>query len=103
MHSKSGNSHIHDPFPKVRAKRTVFKRTRSRPELPVLVLYIEQVAGEAKRRVKDIDGNEHLIADTVLQSHFRMVSKTQATALIAEHWPPDQAAPSSATSPEQPQ
>jgi hypothetical protein len=72
---------------KMQTKRTVLKRTRSRADLPALVLYLETVSGQPKRRVLDADGKEHLIDESVLQSQYKLVTGPQAKDLIDKHWP----------------
>jgi hypothetical protein len=72
---------------KMQTKRTVLKRTKSRAELPALVLYLETVAGQPKRRVLDTEGKEHEIEETVLQSTYKLVTGAQAKELHAQHWP----------------
>ena len=71
---------------KIQTRRTVLKRTRSRADLPVLVFYIEPVAGQPKRRVLDSDGQEHVIDDAVLQSQYKLVTGAQGKELIDKHW-----------------
>jgi len=68
-------------------KRSVLKRTRNSSDLPALVLYVDMVAGQTKRRVVDSDGNEHVIDETVLQSHYKLVTWTQAKELLGKYWP----------------
>lgn len=75
-----------DFFSKLRARRSVLKRTRDRADLPGAVLYLEWIGGEAKRKVLDTDGNEHTLADVVLQSNYKVVNRPQAKELIAKHW-----------------
>ena len=45
-------------FDKARARRTVFKRTRKRDDLPPAVLYLEWLGSENKRRVLDAEGKD---------------------------------------------
>lgn len=75
-----------DFFSKLRARRSVLTRTRKRTELPTAVLYLEWVGGEAKRKLLDPEGNEHTLSDTVIQSNYKVASKSQAKALIEKHW-----------------
>jgi hypothetical protein len=77
---------MNDFLNKARVLRSVLKRTRGRTDLPSPVLYIEWLAGEMKRRVLDKDGNEHVLADAVVQSHYKPVTGAQAKEPIAEHW-----------------
>lgn len=78
-----------DILGKARAGRTVLKRTTSTQggELPRLVLYMEWLAGERKRRVIDTDGKEHAIPDNVVESSYKLVTGSQAQELIEKHWP----------------
>ncbi len=75
-----------DFFKNLQARRTVLKRTKVKPELPAVVLYIETLGGEMKRRVLDTKGGEHLINDKVMQSYYRVLPGSQAKELIAQHW-----------------
>jgi hypothetical protein len=65
------------------------KRTTSTQggELPRLVLYVEWLAGENKRRVVDTEGKEHRLNDRIVESSYRLVTGGQAEELLAEHWP----------------
>lgn len=72
---------------KMQTRKTVLKRTRTRADLPALVLYLETVSGQPKRRVLDSEGKEHVIDESVLQSQYRLVSGGQAKELIDKHWP----------------
>ena len=81
-----------DFFGNVRARRTVFKRTRPGPDLPAAALYLEWLSRERKRKVLDPDGAEHLLADTVIQSHYKIVSKSESKKLIEAHWKDEVAA-----------
>jgi hypothetical protein len=79
-----------DILAKARAGRSVLKRTNSTQgggELPKLVLYMEWLAGENKRRVVDTDGKEHRIPDRMIESSYRLVTGGQAEELMGEHWP----------------
>ena len=72
---------------RLQTKRTVLKRTKNRAELPELVLYLETVAGQPKRRVLDTEGKEHLLDETILQSHYKLITWSQAKELLPKHWP----------------
>jgi hypothetical protein len=72
---------------KMQTRKTVLKRTRTRPDLPSLVLYLETVSGQPKRRVLDAEGKEHLLDESVLQSQYKLVTGAQAKELIDKHWP----------------
>ncbi|MEZ0311711.1 MAG: hypothetical protein ACAI38_08045 [Myxococcota bacterium] len=78
-----------DILAKARAGRTVLKRTTSTQggELPRLVLYMEWLAGENKRRVIDTEGKEHRLNDRIVESSYRLVTGGQAEELMAQHWP----------------
>ncbi len=78
-----------DILAKARAGRTVLKRTTATQgaKLPALVLYMEWLAGENKRRVLDTDGNEHRLNDKIVESSYRLVTGGQAQELIEKHWP----------------
>jgi hypothetical protein len=78
-----------DILGKARAGRSVLKRTNAKQgaELPALVLYMEWLAGESKRRVLDIEGKEHRIPDRIIESSYRLVTGGQAQELIEKHWP----------------
>jgi len=80
-----------DILGKARAGRTVLKRTTttqtSGQKLPALVLYMEWLAGESKRRVLDTEGNEHRIPDRMVESSYKRVTGAQAQELIEKHWP----------------
>ena len=73
-------------FDRAKARRSVFKRTRKRDDLPEAILYLEWIGGEAKRKVLDPEGAEHVLSDTVIESHYKMASKPEAKKLIASHW-----------------
>ncbi len=79
-----------DILGKARAGRTVLKRTNTTQasglKLPSLVLYMEWLAGESKRRVLDTEGNEHRIPDRVVESSYKLVTGTQAQEAIEKHW-----------------
>lgn len=78
---------MNDFLSKVRAGRTVLKKTGGPANLPSPVLYIEWLSGESKRRVKDAEGNSHDLTDKVVQSHYRTITKVQAKELLQAHWP----------------
>ena len=71
---------------KLRARRTVLKRTRKGADLPAAVLYVEWLSGEGKRKVLDTDGGEHALPDKVLESHYKVCNKTDGQKLIDAHW-----------------
>ncbi len=75
-----------DILQKARIRRSVLKRTRPRTDLPDVVLYVEWLAGQGKRKVLDAEGKEHLLDDTVVQSQYRLVSGAEAKTLLAKHW-----------------
>jgi hypothetical protein len=74
-------------FDKMQTRRSVLKRTRSRQDLPQVVLYVEGVAGQPRRKVLDTEGKEHIIDDSVLQSQYKLVTGSQGKELIEQHWP----------------
>lgn len=78
---------MNDFLSKARAQKSVLKRTRPSQELPSPVLYMEWLAGEARRKVLDTDGKEHVLSDLVVQSNYKLVTGAQAKELIAKHWP----------------
>lgn len=78
---------MNDFLSKARPGRTVLKRTQPRADLPRLVLYTEWLAGEMRRRVIDTEGKEHVLADTVVQSAYKLVTGGQAEELLQKHWP----------------
>lgn len=78
---------MNDFLTKARARRSVLKRTSGPTDLPSPILYMEWLSGEAKRRVLDTAGKEHLLTDNVLQSNYKLVTGSQAKTLIDEHWP----------------
>jgi len=77
---------IKDFFGKLRPYKTVLKRTRPRHELPTQLLYVDWLSGEGKRKLLDLEGNEHVITDKVLQSNYKMTTGASAKKLIQEHW-----------------
>ena len=81
-----------DFFDRLRVRKSVLKRTTKRKELPEVVLYLEWLGGEARRRVLDAEGGEHVLTDDVVQSNYKLVSNAQAKKLIATHWKGDVAA-----------
>lgn len=75
-------------FDKLRARRSVLKRTNSnRKELPKLVLYLEWLGGTSQRKVMDSEQNEHVLDDKIVQSYYKLVSGSEAKDLLAQHWP----------------
>lgn len=72
---------------KLRTRRTIFKRTKTRPDLPRLGLYIEWLGGTAQRRILDEQNAEHVIDDKVLLSYYKLVNKAESKALLVRHWP----------------
>lgn len=78
---------MNDFLSKVRAGRTVLKKTGGPADLPSCVLYLEWLSGENKRRVKDPSGKTHDLSDKVVQSHYRTITKVQAKKLLTAHWP----------------
>lgn len=78
---------MNDFLSKARANRSVLKRTSGSAQLPSPVLYVEWLSGEMKRKVLDKEGKEHMLADKVLMSSYKLVTGAQAKDLIAEHWP----------------
>lgn len=75
-----------DFFSRLRVRKSVLKRTTKRKELPEAVLYVEWLSGEARRKVLDAEGGEHLLTDDVVQSNYKLVSNAQAKKLIDAHW-----------------
>ncbi len=75
-----------DFFSRLRVRRSVLKRTTKRKDLPPAVLYLEWLSGENSRRVMGPDGQAHVFTDDLLQSHFKLVSNTEAQRLIEAHW-----------------
>ncbi len=71
---------------KMRPRHTVLKRTRPRTDLPKLLLYMDMPT-TAKRRLLDSEGEEHELADNIVESSYRLVTGAQAKTLIEEHWP----------------
>lgn len=82
-----------DFFDRLRVRKSVLKRTTKRKELPEAVLYVEWLSGEARRRLLDAERKEHVLADDVVQSNYKLVNNAQAKKLIASHWKEDVAAP----------
>jgi hypothetical protein len=77
-----------DILGKARAGRTVLKRTNTQQaNMPKLVLYLEWLAGENKRRVLDTENKEHRIDDRTIESSYRLVTGNQAQELMEKHWP----------------
>jgi len=71
---------------KLRGLRTVLKRTRDHDDLPDEILYVAGLGGERTCRVLDDDGEEHVITEKTLQSHYKIVNKGEAKRLIEEYW-----------------
>ncbi len=80
-------------FDRLRSRRSVLKRTRKRDDLPEVVLYLEWIGGEAKRRVMAPDGSEHVFADAVIESNYKSASKQEAEKLIEAYWKKEIAQP----------
>lgn len=78
-----------DILSKARAGRSVLKRTNAKQgnELPSMVLYMEWLAGESKRRVLDVEGKEHRIPDRIIESSYKLMTGAQAQEAIEKHWP----------------
>ena len=82
---------MQDIFQKLKVNQTVFQRTKNAPELPKWALYSEWLSGQNKRRVLDPEGQAHDLDDKVLQSHYKLVTKSQAKKLLAQYWPQESA------------
>lgn len=80
-------------FDRLRSRRSVLKRTRKRQDLPEVVLYLDWIGGESKRRVMASDGSEHIFADAVIESNYKSASKQEAKKLIEAHWKAEIAKP----------
>lgn len=52
-----------------------------------MVLYMEWLAGESKRRVLDVEGKEHRIPDRIIESSYKLMTGAQAQEAIEKHWP----------------
>jgi len=76
-----------DFLEKLRPNKTVLIRTRPRQELPAELLYVEWLVNEGKRKLLDHGGDEHVIADKLLQSNYKIATGAAAKKLIKEHWP----------------
>lgn len=74
-------------FDKLRARRSVLKRTAKRPQLPPLILYLEWLGGTGQRRFLAEDGQEHVLDDKTVQSSYKLVPGKDSKALIEKHWP----------------
>ena len=83
---------------KLRANRTVLKRTKNIPGLPKLAIYVEWLSGQFKRRVIDELGQSYDIDDNIMQSAYKMVTGGQARVLIGKYWSALQQAASEAVS-----
>ncbi len=75
-----------DFFSRLRARRSALVRTRPRPNLPAAALYLEWLPGASSRKLLDVDGKEHVLADGVIQSNYRLAHGAEGEALIAKHW-----------------
>lgn len=71
---------------RLRPYKTVVQRTRPRPELPAQLLYTAWVVGEGKRKLLDLEGEEHLLPEKVLESNYKIATGSLAKKLIKEHW-----------------
>lgn len=72
---------------KLKANKSVLKRTKPAKGLPKLVLYTEWLAGERRRKVLDEEGSEHQLDDDAVISNYKLVTGPQGKALIEKHWP----------------
>ena len=80
-------------FDKLRARKTVLKRTKKSDTLPDMVFYLEWLGSTGKRRVLDLDGAEHVLDDRVVETHYKLMTGKKAKAMIAEHWSKETIAP----------
>lgn len=80
------SSSVSDFFDRLRARRSVLKRTRKRDDLPEAVLYLEWVGGEGARRLLDPEGKEHVLPDAVVQSNYKSATKAEGKKLIEKYW-----------------
>jgi hypothetical protein len=71
---------------KLKANKSVLKRTKPGKGLPKLVLYVEWLAGERRRKVLDEEGAVHQIDDAAMISHYKLVTGSQGKELIEKHW-----------------
>ena len=71
---------------KLRPYKSVVRRTRPQKDLPEELLYADWLGGEGKRKLIDLQGNEHVLTDKVLQSNSKMATGSYAKKLIKEHW-----------------
>ena len=71
---------------KLRPYKSVVRRTRPQKDLPEELLYIDWLGGEGKRKLLDLQGNEHTLTDKVIQSNYKMATGSYAKKLIKEHW-----------------
>lgn len=76
-----------DAFSNLRVKRSVLKRTRSRADLPAVVLYLGPLAGQMKQKVMTPEGGEQELTDGVLASYYKLVTGSKGKELLEEHWP----------------
>ncbi|MEK7704834.1 MAG: hypothetical protein AAB426_07735, partial [Myxococcota bacterium] len=68
-------------------KRSVLKRTRSRADLPAVVLYLGPLSGQMKQKVMTPEGSEQDLADGVMSSYYKLVTGTKGKELLESHWP----------------
>jgi hypothetical protein len=73
-------------FRNIRAKKSVLRRTRPRPELPQYVLYLGELVGQNQRRVVGPAGEEKILSDKVVESNYKLVSGPEAEDLVKAHW-----------------
>lgn len=83
--TKKGDE-MNDYFARARSRRTVLRRTKKGRSLPELMLYVESRGGEMKRLYLDTSGEEHLLSDLVVQSHYKFATGAQAKELMSKHW-----------------
>ena len=50
------------------------------------MLYIEWLGGENKRRLMGPDGTEHVLADKLVESYYKIAGKHDGNKLIEAHW-----------------
>jgi len=77
---------IQDFLGKLRPYKSVLQRTRPRHELPTQLLYVDWISGEGKRKLLDLEGNEHVITDKLLQSNYKLTTGASAKKLIKDNW-----------------
>lgn len=80
------SSTVSDFFERLRARRSVLKRTRKREDLPEAVLYLEWIGGEGARKLLDPEGKEHVLPDAVVESNYKSASKAEGKKLIEKYW-----------------